>query len=43
MGGDDIRKIRGFVLESNNTALGFWKNLRFDKQVNDYRNLEFED
>jgi len=39
---EGIKKIRIFVLDSNNVTLGFWKKLGFDEQVYDYRTLEFE-
>ncbi len=39
---EGINKIRVFVLDSNNTALGFWKKLGFTEQVYNYRTLQLE-
>jgi ribosomal protein S18 acetylase RimI-like enzyme len=37
---EGIRKIRVFVLDNNETAIGFWKHLGFNIQYYDYRTLE---
>jgi putative acetyltransferase len=39
---EGIKKIRVFVMDSNNTGLKFWKHIGFSEHVYDYRTLELE-